>query len=89
MLIASATSGLLPSEFYAFMAQFGPAHKLRWTQLPAPELTEGLIDRVVDGTAAQLGGHIAALERHRDDGLLAVHPAVRQTKLQHGISPDE
>ena len=90
MLIASSTSGLLPCEFHAFMAQFGPALKLRWTQLPAPELTEGLIDRVVDGTTAQLGGHsIAALERYRDDGLLAVQQAVRQTKLQHGISPDE
>ena len=90
MLIASSTAGLLPCEFYGFMAQLGPALKLRWTQLPAPELTEGLIDRVVDGTTAQLGGHsIAALQRCRDDGLLAVHPAVRQTTLQHWISPDE
>ena len=73
-----------------FMAQFGPALKLPWTQLPAPELTEGLIDRVVDGTTAQLGSHsIAALERYRDDCLLAVQQAVRQTKLQHGISLDE
>lgn len=56
----------------------------------APELTEGLIDRVVDGTTAQLGSHsIAALERYRDDCLLAVQQAVRQTKLQHGISLDE
>ncbi len=30
-----------------FMAQFGPALKLPWTHLVAPELTEGLIDRVV------------------------------------------
>ena len=29
-----------------FMAQFGPALQLPWTYLPAPELTEALIDRV-------------------------------------------
>ena len=73
-----------------FMAQFGPALKLPWTQLEAPELTDGLIDRVVEGTAKQLGLHtIADLERYRDDCLLAVQQAVRQTKLQHGISLDE
>ncbi len=31
-----------------FMAQFGPALQLPWTYLPAPELTEALIDRVVE-----------------------------------------
>ncbi len=36
-----------------FMAQFGPALQLPWTYLPAPELTEALIDRVVEGTAEQ------------------------------------
>jgi len=73
-----------------FMAQFGPALKLPWTKLEAPELTEGLIDEVVDGTAVQLGRHsIADLERYRDDCLLAVQAAVRATKLKHGISLDE
>ncbi len=73
-----------------FMAQFGPALKLPWTQLQAPELTDALIDRVVEGTGQQLGQHtIAELERYRDDCLLAVQQAVRTTKLQHGISPDE
>lgn len=73
-----------------FMAQFGPALKLPWTKLEAPELTDGLIDEVVDGTAVQLGKHsIADLERYRDDCLLAVQAAVRATKLKHGISLDE
>jgi carnitine 3-dehydrogenase len=73
-----------------FMAQFGPALKLPWTKLEAPELTDGLIDEVVDGTAVQLGRHsIADLERYRDDCLLAVQAAVRATKLKHGISLDE
>ena len=73
-----------------FMAQFGPALKLPWTHLVAPELTDGLIDAVVDGTSAQLGGHsIAALERYRDDCLMAVQDAVHATKIKHGISLDE
>jgi carnitine 3-dehydrogenase len=70
-----------------FMAQFGPALKLPWTYLPAPELTDKLIDDVVDGTSDQLGTHsIAALERYRDDCLLAVLEAVKKTKEKHGMA---
>ena len=70
-----------------FMAQFGPALQLPWTYLPAPELTEKLIDDVVDGTSAQLGNHsISALERYRDDCLLAVLEAVKTTKAKHGMA---
>ncbi len=73
-----------------FMAQFGPALKLPWTKLEAPELTDGLIDSVVDGTAVQLGQHsIADLERYRDDCLMAVQAAVRATKVKHGIALDD
>ena len=73
-----------------FMAQFGPALKLPWTRLEAPELTDGLIDAVVDGTQVQLGKHsIADLERYRDDCLLAVQDAVRATKIKHGIALEE
>jgi carnitine 3-dehydrogenase len=73
-----------------FMAQFGPALKLPWTKLEAPELTDALIDGVVDGTTEQLGKHsIADLERYRDDCLLAVQAAVRATKIKHGIALDE
>jgi carnitine 3-dehydrogenase len=73
-----------------FMSQFGPALKLPWTKLEAPELTDELIGRVVEGTSAQLGTHsIADLERYRDDCLMAVQEAIRATKVQHGISPDE
>lgn len=72
-----------------FMAQFGPALKLPWTKLEAPELTDGLIDRLVEGTAVQLGGKsIAELERYRDDCLMAVQAAVRATKIKHGIPLD-
>ena len=73
-----------------FMAQFGPALKLPWSKLEAPELTDGLIDAVVDGTSQQLGSHsIADLERYRDDCLMAVQQAVRATKIKHGIALDE
>ena len=38
------------------LRQFGPCLKWPWTKLEAPELTEGLIDRMVEGTQAQAGG---------------------------------
>ena len=38
------------------LRQFGPASKWPWTQLEAPELTEALIDRMVEGTQAQAAG---------------------------------
>src|SRR5476649_1677284 len=70
-----------------FMAQFGPALQLPWTYLPAPELTDKLIDDVVDGTSEQLGSHsISAVEAYRDDCLLAVLEAVRVTKAKHGMA---
>ncbi len=70
-----------------FMAQFGPALQLPWTYLPAPELTESLIDKVVEGTAEQQGNRsIAELERYRDDCLLAVLGAIKDTKARHGFA---
>ncbi|WP_194788294.1 L-carnitine dehydrogenase [Pseudomonas sp. UFMG81] len=70
-----------------FMAQFGPALQLPWTYLPAPELTDKLIDDVVEGTSEQLGERsIAALERYRDDTLLAVLDAVKNSKAKHGMA---
>ncbi|MNH15520.1 L-carnitine dehydrogenase [compost metagenome] len=70
-----------------FMAQFGPALQLPWTYLPAPELTDKLIDDVVEGTSEQLGERsIAALERYRDDTLLAVLEAVKTSKAKHGMA---
>lgn len=69
-----------------FMQQFGPALQLPWTHLPAPPLTEALIDDVVQGTTDQLAGRsIAGLERYRDDALLNVLAAVRQAKQAHGM----
>lgn len=73
-----------------FMNQFGPALQLPWTYLQAPELTDRLVDEVVAGTRDQLGAHsIGALERYRDDCLLAVMEAVRVTKARHGMAFSE
>jgi carnitine 3-dehydrogenase len=75
-----------PAGMRHFMQQFGPALKLPWTYLEAPELTDGLIDAVVEGTQAQQGDlELAALERYRDDCLLAVQAAIAECKTRHGI----
>jgi carnitine 3-dehydrogenase len=69
-----------------FMQQFGPALELPWTKLVAPELTDELIDRVVDGTTDQQGTHsIKQLERYRDDCITSVMTAIVEAKSRHGI----
>ncbi|MDX7951954.1 carnitine 3-dehydrogenase [Lichenihabitans sp. Uapishka_5] len=61
-----------------FLAQFGPALKLPWTRLEAPELTGALIDRVsADSDAQAAGVSIRTLERKRDDCLIAVLGGLR------------
>lgn len=53
------------------LEQFGPALKLPWTRLEAPELTDQLIDRVVEGCEYQAAGRsVAELDRRRDDFLV-------------------
>jgi carnitine 3-dehydrogenase len=60
------------------LEQFGPALKLPWTKLEAPELTQELIDRMVGGTEAQAAGRsVRELERVRDDCLIAIMQALR------------
>jgi carnitine 3-dehydrogenase len=51
--------------------QFGPALKLPWTRLVAPELTGELIDKVAEGCEKQAAGRsIRELEARRDDFLV-------------------
>ncbi|AIC94181.1 3-hydroxyacyl-CoA dehydrogenase NAD-binding domain-containing protein [Shouchella lehensis] len=53
------------------LEQFGPALKLPWTRLIAPELTEDLKKKVIDGTSAQCGEiSIADMEHRRDRFLI-------------------
>jgi carnitine 3-dehydrogenase / betainyl-CoA thioesterase len=69
------------------LAQFGPCLKWPWTKLEAPELTETLIDRMVEGTQAQAAGRsIRELERLRDDSLVAVQQVLRQTNIGAGAT---
>ena len=61
------------------LEQFGPALDLPWTNHKAPKLTQELIERMVEGTAAQAKGwSIKDLERFRDDCLIRVLEAVEE-----------
>jgi carnitine 3-dehydrogenase len=67
------------------LAQFGPCLKWPWTKLEAPELSETLIDRMVEGTQAQAAGRsIRELERLRDDYLVAIQQVLRQYNIGAG-----
>lgn len=53
------------------LEQFGPALKLPWTKLEAPELTESLKERIIAGTEEQAEGvSISELESRRDQFLI-------------------
>lgn len=74
------------------LEQFGPALKLPWTKLVAPELTDALIDRMVEGTRAQAGDRsIADLERLRDECLISIMRTLRPFGIGAGntIAEDE
>ncbi|NNC22689.1 L-carnitine dehydrogenase [Salinisphaera sp. USBA-960] len=61
------------------LEQFGPALKLPWTKLEAPELTDGLVDRVVEGCEHQAAGRsVAQLEERRDAFLTDLMALVEQ-----------
>jgi carnitine 3-dehydrogenase len=69
------------------LRQFGPCLKWPWTKLEAPELTEELIDRMVEGTQAQAAGRsIRDLERLRDECLLAIQQVLRQYDIGAGAT---
>jgi carnitine 3-dehydrogenase len=68
-----------------FLAQFGPALKLPWTKLEAPELTDELIDLVSAQSDDQAAGaSIRELELRRDDCLIAVLGALRAQDFAAG-----
>lgn len=60
-----------------FMSQFGPALKLPWSHMEAPELTDELIDKMVEGTEEQGAGRdLRELETLRDNCLVAIMEAL-------------
>jgi carnitine 3-dehydrogenase len=69
------------------LEQFGPCLKWPWTKLEAPELTEALIDRMVEGTQQQAAGRsIRELERLRDDYLVAIQQVLRRYNVGAGAT---
>ena len=67
------------------LEQFGPALRLPWTRLVAPDLTDSLIDAMVEGTSDQAAGRsIEDLERLRDDYLIATMRALRSVGVGAG-----
>ncbi|WP_101068435.1 carnitine 3-dehydrogenase [Roseovarius salinarum] len=63
-----------------FLGQFGPALKWPWTKLmDVPELTEELVETIAAQSDAQ-SGHLSirALERKRDNNLVAMIRALKQ-----------
>ncbi len=71
-----------------FMAQFGPALQWPWTKLmDVPELTEELLDRIVEQSDAQVNGaDTRTLERMRDDCLVSVMQALKTHSVGAGAS---
>ena len=60
---------------------FGPALKLPWTRLEAPELTQELRDRMVAGCDREAAGRdFASLAEERDRALAQVLRAVREAR---------
>jgi carnitine 3-dehydrogenase len=74
-----------------FMAQFGPTLDLPWTKLTdVPELTDGLIDKIVAQSDAQAGDRsIRELEELRDDCLVAVMQGLRTHRVGAGAVLDD
>jgi carnitine 3-dehydrogenase len=70
-----------------FMAQFGPALQWPWSHLTeVPELTDALLDRIVEQSDAQAAGRsLRELEQLRDDCLVAVLQGLRT----HGAGAGE
>jgi len=70
-----------------FLSQFGPALKLPWTRLEAPELTDELADRIAQQSDDQAGGlSIRELERVRDNCLVSVLSALRRNDFAAGTT---
>lgn len=61
------------------LEQFGPALKLPWTKLEAPELTEDLKEKVIEGCESHAGDHsVADLEMKRNEFLVKLLDLVKE-----------
>ncbi len=59
------------------LEQFGPAFKLPWSRMDAPELTPELARKLIDGSSRLAGERdYSTLNRQRDEGLVAIRKTV-------------
>jgi carnitine 3-dehydrogenase len=74
--VASGEGGMATN-----LDQFGPTLELPWTRLEAPELTQELRDRMVEGCNTMAAGRrFEELAEERDRGIVAILKAVRDTR---------
>ena len=67
-----------PGGMRHMLDHFGPALKQPWTRLKAPELTQTLRERMVEGCEREAGGRtIADLVRERDERLIRILDALK------------
>ena len=68
-----------------FIKQFGPTLDLPWSNLKAPELTETIIKRFIDGTTDQAKGKtIQEMEKIRDECLVAIQRVLAKHNIGAG-----
>ena len=68
-----------------FIEQFGTTLNWPWSHLKAPELTETIIERFVNGTAAQANGKtIREMETIRDECLVAIQRVLAKHNIGAG-----
>ena len=68
-----------------FMAQFGPSLKWPWARFDGPDLTDQLLDTIVQQSDNQAAGRsILELERKRDDCIVSVLQALRSNDYAAG-----
>ena len=68
-----------------FIEQFGPALKWPWSYLKAPELSEKIINRFVEGVEKQAEGKsVRELEKIRDECLVAVQRVLAEHNIGAG-----
>ena len=73
-----------------FIKQFGPALKWPWSYLKAPELSEKIINRFVEGVEKQAGGKsVRELEVIRDECLVAVQRVLAKHNMGAGKALNE
>ena len=73
-----------------FIEQFGPALKWPWSHLKAPELSNQIIDRFVEGVEAQSQGKsIREMEKIRDECLVAIQKVLSKHNMGAGKTLNE